>query len=57
MFTVKKELGRLEREVEKLKEQVDSLTKISREERRVYKQWDNLLSYTGKAQGGNLDED
>lgn len=57
MFTVKKELGRLEREVEKLKEQVDSLTKISQEERRVKKQWDNLLSYNGKAQGGSLDED
>lgn len=57
MFKVKKEITRLEKEVEKLKGMVEELSKISQEERRVYKQWDNLLSYTGKAQGGNLDED
>ena len=48
---------KLKKENERLKKELEGLKLQLKERSRREKQWDNLLSYNGKAQEENLDED
>lgn len=48
---------RLLRQLERLEQENEQLRGQLRQERRMARQWENLMSYTGKAQEDNLDED